>query len=276
MKRIFSVLAALALACASAPGMAQDNEAAHLPWKKGPITVQLGNQATLDVPKGYAFLDPAGTREFNEVAHNPSSEADEYTLAGGDWVAFFSYDDVGYVKDDETIDADAILDNIREGTAAANKERRTRGWGEMSILGWSARPEYDTQLKSLAWSILGEDLSDHQKVVNYNTRLLGRHGVMSVVVVTDPETLAADIADFKRRVEGFQFVAGESYGEYQPGDHVAAYGLAALITGGAAAVAAKKGLFTVIGGFLAAAWKFVLVGLVAVGTWFKSFFKTKR
>ncbi|WP_426688176.1 DUF2167 domain-containing protein [Rhodanobacter ginsengiterrae] len=276
MKRIFSVLAALALACASAHVGAQDNGAADLPWQKGPITVQLGHEATLNVPEGYAFLDADGTRKFNEVAHNPPRDGDEYTLAGRNWVAYFSYGDVGYVKDDDKIDADAILDNIREGTAAANKERRARGWGEMSILGWSAPPEYDTQLKSLTWSILGEDQSNHQKIVNYNARLLGRHGVMSVVMVTEPETLTAAIGDFKSRVKGFEFVQGETYGEYRSGDHVASYGLAALITGGAAAVAAKKGLFSVIGGFLVAAWKFVLAGLVAMSAWFKSIFKKKQ
>ncbi|WEN15062.1 DUF2167 domain-containing protein [Rhodanobacter sp. AS-Z3] len=275
MKRLFSVLVALALACVSVTALAQDDDADGLPWQKGPVTVQLGDQATLNVPEGYAFLDAAGTVKFNEVAHNPPGDGDEYTMAGKGWVAFFSYGDVGYIKDDETIDADAILANIREGTAAANKERRARGWGEMSILGWSARPEYDTQLKSLTWSILGEDQSTHEKVVNYNARLLGRHGVMSVVMVTDPATLATSIMDFKRRVKGFEYVSGESYAEYQPGDHVAAYGLAALITGGAAAVAAKKGLFSVIGGFLVAAWKFVLAGLVAASAWFKSLFKRK-
>jgi uncharacterized membrane-anchored protein len=77
-------------------------------------------------------------------------------------------------------------------------------------------------------------------------------------------------------VKGFQYVSGQTYGEYQPGDHVAAYGLAALITGGAAAVAAKKGLFSVIGGFLVAAWKFVLAGFLALGAWFKSLFKKAR
>ena len=273
MKRIFSVLAALGLACASANVVAQNDQPVKLPWRKGPITVQLGYEATLKVPEGYAFLDANGTRQFNEVSHNPPSDGDEYTLAGQNWVAYFSYGDTGYVKDDDTIDADAILDNIRKGTAAANDERRARGWGEMSILGWSARPEYDSQLKSLTWSILGEDQSDHQKVVNYNARLLGRHGVMSVVMVTDPATLAAAISDFKRRLKGFQYVSGQTYGEYQPGDHVAVYGLAALITGGAAAVAAKKGLFSVIGGFLVAAWKFVLAGFLALGAWFKSLFK---
>lgn len=275
MKRIFSVLAALALVCASAQVLAQDDGGADLPWQSGPVTVQLGDQATLKVPENYGFLDAEGTRLFNEQAHNPAGDGDEYTLAGKGWVAFFSYDEVGYVKDDDTIDADAILDNIRKGTAEANKERRARGWGEMSILGWSARPEYDTQLKSLTWSILGEDLDTHEKAVNYNARLLGRHGVMRVVLVTDPEKLATSIMDFKRRVKGFDYVAGESYAEYQPGDHVAAYGLAALITGGAAAVAAKKGLFSVIGGFLVAGWKFVLAGLVATSAWFKSMFKRK-
>lgn len=256
--------------------MAQDGAMAQLPWQKGPVTVQLGSKASLQVPEGYAFLDTEGTRRFNELAHNPPTGKDTYTLASPDWVAYFTYEDVGYVKDDEKIDADAILDNIRTGTEAANKERRARGWDEMSILGWSARPDYDTQLKSLTWSILGEDESNHHKVVNYNARLLGRHGVMDVVVVTAPDSLAATIDDFKRRVTGFQFAPGETYGEYQPGDHVAAYGLAALITGGAAAVAAKKGLFTVIGGFLVAAWKFVLAGLVAMSAWFKSLFKKKQ
>jgi len=276
MKRILSVLAALGVVCASVPVMAQDSAIAQLPWQKGPVTVQLGSKATLEVPQGYAFLDTEGTQRFNELEHNPPSHKDEYTLASRGWVAYFSYEDVGYVKDDEKIDADAILDNIRSGTAAANKERRARGWDEMSILGWSAKPEYDTQLKSLTWSILGEDESNHHKVVNYNARLLGRHGVMDVVVVTEPDALDAAIDDFRSRVKGFRFVPGETYGEYQPGDHVAAYGLAALITGGAAAVAAKKGLFSLIGGFLVAAWKFVLAGLVAISAWFKSVFKKKQ
>ncbi len=276
MKRFVSVLAALGLACASTLVLAQENEWSKLPWQVGPITAHLGDEATLRVSDGYQFLDIQGTRRFNELAENPSDGSDEYTLAGNGWVAFFSYGDVGYVKDDDTIDPDTILSNIRKGTAEANLERRKRGWGEMSILGWNTPPEYDSQLKTLTWSILGESTDDHKKVVNYNARLLGRHGVMSVVLVTGPDKLASAIRDFKDQVQGFQYVAGETYSEYQPGDHVAAYGLAALITGGAAAVAAKKGLFTVIGGFLIAAWKFALAGLVAVGAWLKSLFNKKR
>ena len=285
MKRFVTVLIALVLMLSVGLAVAQEQPAQEqqspmdsLPWKKGPTTVKLGDHATLNVPDGYAFLDAAGSRSLNDILHNPPADGDEYTLAPKslDWIAFFSYEDIGYVKDDEKLDPAAILDSYRQGTEESNKERRSRGWSELKIIGWSAKPEYDTQIKSLAWSILAEDLQSHDQVVNYNTRLLGRHGVMDVVVVASPKELATSIADFKRTLPGFQYTSGESYAEYRPGDHVAEYGLAALITGGAIAVAAKKGLFGVIGGFLVAAWKFVLVGLAAVGAWFKNLFKKKQ
>lgn len=278
MKRLFLVLIAPLVACLGTSAIAQDNPASKLPWQRGPTTVQLGSHASLSVPEGFEFLDTSGTRALNIQMQNPAGDTDEYALAdaSGDWVAYFSYEDTGYIKDDEKIDADDILASIRSGTEESNKERREHGWDELKVLGWSAKPEYDTELKSLAWSILAEDVSTHKKIVNYNTRLLGRLGVMDVVVATAPDKLDDAIMNFKRAVPGFQFAPGETYGEYQPGDHVAAYGLAALITGGAAAVAAKKGLFTVIGSFLVAAWKFVLAGLVAASAWLKSFFKNKR
>lgn len=278
MKRLFLVLIAPLVACLGTSAIAQDNPASKLPWQRGPTTVQLGSHASLSVPEGFEFLDASGTRALNIQMQNPAGDTDEYALAdaSGDWVAYFSYEDTGYIKDDEKIDADDILASIRSGTEESNKERREHGWDELKVLGWSAKPEYDTELKSLAWSILAEDVSTHKKIVNYNTRLLGRLGVMDVVVATAPDKLDDAIMNFKRAVPGFQFAPGETYGEYQPGDHVAAYGLAALITGGAAAVAAKKGLFTVIGSFLVAAWKFVLAGLVAASAWLKSFFKNKR
>jgi uncharacterized membrane-anchored protein len=278
MKRLFLVLFALLLACLGEAAVAQQNPVAGLPWQEGPVTVKLGTHATLNVPDGYAFLDAAGTRSLREVMHDPPSNGDQYTLAPKPikWIALFSYQDTGYVKDDEKLDPDAILQSYRDGTIEANKQRRERGWDELNIIGWYAQPQYDAQIKSLTWSLLVENTGNHQRAVNYDTRLLGRHGVMGVTVVSAPDNLAAAITNFKSTLSGFQFAPGESYAEYRPGDRVAEYGLAALITGGALAVAAKKGLFTVIGTFLIAAWKFVLAGFVALSAWVKNLFKKKQ
>ncbi|MET0616370.1 MAG: DUF2167 domain-containing protein [Luteibacter sp.] len=257
--------------------MAHASAISELPWKVGPTKVQLGSQATLDVPDGYAFLDPAGTRQLNVLMENPPDESDTYTLAPSDmqWTAFFNYDDVGYVKDDEKLDADDILASVKQGTEESNKERRSRGWETLTLVGWQNKPQYDTQFKSLTWSFLARTDKTHDDVVNYNARILGRSGVMNVVLVSDPQSLNQAVGAFKGALGGFAFTPGQSYTDFRSGDRVAEYGLAALITGGVAAVAAKKGFFAVIGTFLAAAWKFVLVGFAALGGAIKKLFTRK-
>ncbi len=54
---------------------------------------------------------------------------------------------------------------------------------------------------------------------------------------------------------------------------MAAYGLAALVLGGAAAVATKKGFWAVLGGFFAAGWKFIIAAFVALGAGIGKIFK---
>ena len=75
---------------------------------------------------------------------------------------------------------------------------------------------------------------------------------------------------------GFQYLPGETYADVQEGDKIAEYGLAALIAGGAAAVATKKGFWAVLAGFFATAWKFIAAAVVGLGAWFKSLFKKKE
>lgn len=268
---------AAVLALSLVTTLANASALSDLPWKYGPTKVQLGSQATLDVPDGYAFLDPAGTKRLNVLMENPPDEADTYTLAPNDmkWTAFFDYDDVGYVKDDEKLDPDDILSSVKQGTEESNKERRSRGWETLTLVGWQNKPQYDTQFKSLTWSFLARTDKTHDDVVNYNARILGRSGVMNVVLVSDPQALGQAVTDFKATLGGFAFTPGQSYTDFRAGDRVAEYGLAALITGGVAAVAAKKGFFAVIGTFLAAAWKFILIGFAALGGAIKRLFTRK-
>jgi uncharacterized membrane-anchored protein len=285
MRTISSLLAGLTLLAAfvhtvhAQPGATPEVDPVdQLPWIDGPATGEIGERATIEIPEGYAFLGPKGAAALNELMENPPSGVDEYVVAPRDlsWTAYFSFNDIGYVQDDESLEPDAILSSVREGTEAGNAVRRERGWDTMKIVGWSFKPQYDEQLNALEWAILAElEQSGHQ-VVNYNTRFLGRHGVMEVIVAADPEGLAASITDFKQLMPGYAFAAGEKYAEFREGDRVAEFGLAALITGGAAAVAAKKGWIAAIGAFLLKGWKLLLVGAVGLGAFARRIFRGRR
>jgi uncharacterized membrane-anchored protein len=248
-----------------------------LNWVKGPQKVQLYDLSTLQVPDGYVFLDTADTAKLQALEKDLGG-SNQYFFAPEDfhWQAFFTYRADGYVKDDDKIDAEAILKNISEGTERANQTRRERGYDEMQVLGWQTRPHYDTQTHHLEWAILGKNKQTNDQVVNFNTRILGRGGVMSVVLVSSPESLSPAISEIKDKLGGFDYQPGQRYAEYKPGDKIAQYGLAALITGGAAAVAVKTGFWKVIVGALVAGWKFIVAGVAALFGGITRLFKRNR
>jgi uncharacterized membrane-anchored protein len=245
-----------------------------LKWVAGPQQVQLFGNSSLKVPAGYLFLNPEDTTKLQALEHNLGN-GHQYYFAPNDlhWGATFSFKDDGYVKDDEKIDADAIFKSIQNATEQANATRRERGWDEMQLVGWQTPPHYDSQSNHLEWAISGRDLKTREDIVNFNTRLLGRSGVMSIVLTTEPSNLTPSIAEFKTALSGFEYVPGQRYAEYKSGDKVAKYGLAALITGGAAAIAVKTGFWKVIVGALAAGWKFIAAAFVGLFGWFSRRFK---
>ena len=222
---------------------------ASLNWSAGPGTFEVTQNASIELPAGYDRLDPDDTRKLMELFENPPSD-EEYYVGPEDqrWFAIFTYEDTGHITDNEDIDPDALLDSIRDATKAGNAERRDRGWAEMHIVGWQYEPFYSDITNRLSWAIMAE--SDGARIVNYNTRLLGRTGVISAVLVADPEMLSESVAEFETLLEGFNYNAGSTYAEYREGDKLATYGLAALVTGGAAVAVAKgmgKGLIKAIG-----------------------------
>ena len=254
----------------SAPTAAAEQESplAKLKWIVGPADVKVGKHATFRVPEGFMYLHPGETAKFQELVQNPSNNT-ESLVAPDDlrWFGLFDFEDIGYVKDDEEIDAEAVLDSVREGTEQANEERKSRGWASLQITGWHFKPRYDTETKRLEWAIAAE--SEGEPVVNVNTRLLGRKGVTSATLVAGPDTLDAAFAEFKQVLEGFEYVQGERYADVQEGDHMAEYGLAALIAGGGAAVAAKSGL-------LKSFWKVIVAAVAGLGVWARKLFGKKQ
>jgi uncharacterized membrane-anchored protein len=240
-------------------------------FQKGPSIGELGISAQVNVPDGYLFAGASDTRAIMEANRNPltGKEVGFVAPGGENWFAVFEFDDVGYVSDDEknTLDADAILESIRVGTEAGNKERQKRGWPIMTVLGWEQKPHYDETTHNLEWAIRAQ--SDGAPVINYNTRLLGRGGVMEVTLVTDPETLAETLPKFKTMLAGFDFKQGQRYAEFRAGDKTAAYGLTGLIVGGGTAVLVKSGAFKWL-------WKVLVAAGIGVAALVRKLFSRNR
>jgi uncharacterized membrane-anchored protein len=272
-KLVIFVLALLAFS----PVYAEGNSVSDLNWKIGPEEGLIGNKAKIYIPEGYAFLGSRDTKKLMEMMENIPGE-NEYVFAPNDlsWFAVFEFDSVGYVKDNETLDAQSLLDTVTRGTEQGNVERRKRGWSTMTILGWRFQPRYDKQSNLLEWAFLAKEDRSNGKIINYNTRILGRTGVMKVVLVADPDILDTAVYAFKRAINGYSFVSGERYAEYREGDRVAEFGLAALVAGGAAAVATKKGFWAAIVAFFLAAKKLVIAAVIGLFVWIGSLFRRKK
>lgn len=248
-------------------------ELQKLAWQRAPGEGAIGAKAKIRIPEGYSFLDERNTRRFLELMGNPPRD-NHYLIAPAnlDWFAVFSFDPVGYVKDDEKIDAAALLDSLKKGDEPGNEERKRLGMAPIYTDGWHVPPHYDSNSKRLEWGMRLRDEKGGLHV-NYTSRLLGRSGVMSAVLVSSPQSLNEDMKAFNGALAGYQFNAGEQYAEFKSGDKIAEYGLAALVVGGAAAAAAKAGLFKSLGKFL---W--VIVGGAAMAGWalFKKLFARKE
>jgi len=219
------------------------------------------------------FLDEGNTSRFLELTGNPPRDGHYlYAPKSLDWFAVFAFDASGYVKDDEKIDPDQLLATLKRSDGPENEERKRLGMEAIYTEGWQVAPFYDSDTRRLEWGMRLRTARGHY-VVNYSSRLLGRTGVMRAILVSDPDSLEADVLRFKVALKDFAYVPGERYSEFKSGDKVAAYGLGALIVGGAAAVAAKKGFWGALVAFLLAAKKLlaglVVAALAGIGALFK-------
>jgi uncharacterized membrane-anchored protein len=217
----------------------------------------------------YVFLDAQGTRKLMGLTQNPLTGMEQATVAPASdaeqWFLVFEYEQSGYVPDDEKedLEADAILKAIREGTEAANQERRKQGWDPLTIVGWEEPPHYDLLTNNLSWAIIGE--SAGQRNMNRIVKLLGRRGVMTATLVSRPEEFENAVTQVDELLTGYRYRPGNTYAEYVPGkDKLAEYGLTALIVGGTGAALIKSGL-------LARLWKPIVAALAALGAGVKRF-----
>jgi uncharacterized membrane-anchored protein len=286
-----AVLVPAALAAQAPPQSdAQDAEGSYTPaefeatlhYQTG--TVELpGGIATLRLPAGYRFLDgenaervivegwgnpPGSSKPLGMIVPSGTSPVDS---AG--WGVVVTYRDDGFVKDDDAgdINYDELLKQMQDDTREHNAERARQGYPTLELLGWAARPHYDAATHKLFWAreLAETGTSAGEHALNYDVRVLGRRGVLSLNAVAGMSQLPAIERDMQGVLGFVDFNQGHRYADFSHGDRVAAYGIGALVAG---TVAAKAGFFKVLILGLLAAKKAIVAGVIALGAAAKRLF----
>jgi uncharacterized membrane-anchored protein len=279
------VASASAAASAAPPASAEVAPEARLPWKQGPTKIDLGHELDLDLPEPYVFLGMPEAGRLMEKLGNLHNESLLGVVASknddAEWFVTVRYEEAGFIKDDEEIKGDELLQAISEGAEASNPERVQRGFKEIHADSWAEPPRYDKTVHHLVWALNVRDVDGVS--VNFNTRILGRHGYASINLVTAPARLAGDKPVAAALLEATSFRAGARYQDFDSKkDKVAEYGLIGLVLGGAglgAAKLVKVGLLAkfskVIIAALIAGKKAVVAFFIGIGALFKRFFSRK-
>lgn len=244
----------------------------------GPLTIDLGDEATLQLPASLMFIDKETANKIME-ARGGGAEPGRYgiiiSLEG--WMADLGYVDSGHIKDDDAQDlkADKLMSIMKEAEKKTNKSRRERGVAELYVDGWAQEPGYDKAEHRLIWAIKVHSAADNEPMINYSIVALGRKGMITTTLVNSADQLDAAKTSANELLAAITFKDGNRYSDFNPGtDKVAEYGLTALIAGG---LAAKKfGLFAIIGAFILKFAKIFAIAGVALLVGLKKLFSGRR
>jgi len=270
-------LVALAFVCAAGALHAEPDEARKQEIKaaveaanaaaiKGPSDIKMAGQAVLKLPAGMVYIpQPAAGRLMQSMGNGADDRLQglvQSASENSEWLVVARYEPSGYIKDDDARDwnVDDLFKSLKEGTEEGNKERAKLGFPALEIVGWVQKPSYDAAAHRLVWSMAARTpgASEADQSINYNTYALGREGYVSLNLISSRASIEQDKPAAHTLLAALNFDDGKRYADFNAStDHVAEYGLAALVAG----VAAKKlGLIAVI---LAFAAKFAKVLLLA-------------
>lgn len=193
----------------------------------------------------------------------------------GDWGAVVTFEKSGYVTDKDAgkIKPDELLSQLRAGEAEENRARQEAGFPATHLAGWAQPPSYDAVRNTLIWAKNIQFTGDSVNTLNYDLRMLGREGVLSVNIVAAMTDLPAVRLAGSRLQEIVKYQPGASYADYRKGDTTAEYGVAGLLAAGLGLAAAKKvGLLALLIAFGKKGLVLILAGLAAISGWLKRLF----
>jgi uncharacterized membrane-anchored protein len=249
--------------------------------RKGPVDVPLVDEAVLHVPAGTVFVPQPQADRLLNMFGNPGDNPDMPGLLlsedpRSNWFMQVRFLKAGYIKDDDakSWDADEMLGSFKSGTEEQNKEREKLGEPGLEIVGWSEKPVYDAGRQRLVWAMTSREIGagpDAPQTVNYNTYALGRDGYFSINLVTTVPELESLKSLARDQIDALDYNPGKHYADFDAkSDHVAEYGLAALVVGVAAH---KLGFIALALAFLAKFAKVIFIAVAVGGGGVMRFFR---
>lgn len=256
-----------------------DNVEASLEYQQGEVA--LANAiGTLKVPDSFRYLDAEQSRYvLEDLWGNPEDSTvlgmivpqERGVLVDNAWAFIVTYEELGYVKDDDAdeIDYEELLDEMKTDAVSENEMRTSAGYAPIEIVGWASKPYYDADKKVLHWAKEIRFGDNEFNTLNYNVRILGRKGVLVLNAVSPMGELPVVQENIPPVLSSFTFADGSKYSDFDPDiDEVAAWTIGGLVAG---KVLAKTGLLAL----LLKNIKLILLGLGAIGTGFWKWYKRK-
>jgi len=202
--------------------------------------------------------------------------ADGGAWADSSYAFMLSFEETGFIKDKDAdeIDYAAMLKELQTAEIEVNLERSKEGYEAIHFINWAQSPFYDKNKKVLHWAKEIQFGTDPYRTLNYEVRVLGRKGVLSMNAIAGMENLGIVKQNIDKVLAIPEFTEGNKYSDFNSStDKVAEYGIGALVAGG---ILAKTGVLATIGKFFVAAWKFIALGAVALFGAAKRLFGRKK
>lgn len=251
-----------------------------LEWRDGEIAVP-GADARFRLGPQFRYLGQADARRvLEQLWGNPPDEGvlglviprGRGVIDRKGWAVVVTYAEEGHVSDEDAakIDYAGMLADMQAETRDENAARAEAGYETVDLIGWAEPPHYDATSKKLYWAKELAFGGNEQHTLNYDIRVLGRRGYLSLNAIAGIDQLDEVKSGVQQLLPMVEFDQGARYADYDSStDKVAAYGLAALVGGG---LAAKAGLFAKLGVLLLAGKKFLVLLLIPLAALVRRFF----
>jgi uncharacterized membrane-anchored protein len=151
-------------------------------------TVAIADQlATIELPKDYHYL---AAKEARFVVEKVWGNPPDHSVLGlvvppkqedvFDWAIVVSYEESGYVKDDDAKSNDyaKIFTGMQTAQREENPQRTKAGYPTIELLGWAESPQYDAATHKIFWAKRLQFEGSKSVTLNYDVRVLGRKGVL--------------------------------------------------------------------------------------------------